>query len=418
MRILLINNNPVVSRLTALSARKEDIEIDEIQEVTELNANSYDIVFVDADSWSKDVRDVISENINMQKSVLFYGDGDEDEKDSFDIAILKPFLPSEVSAVIRSVEELPETAKPTLETEENFDILAEGKKTLEDDLFDLDALESKDTKKEKVAEVADNAPLTLESNDVSFDDKLAEAFPSANSTLDDDLLKDDDKVELTLSDDLITQETKKEDKLKDEKSKEDNFFDLNLDDDLPSLEDDLFTDDKKAETKSEKNSHEKSDVVADKEEMHVAESKKEETPKEKVVHDVDDFVMDDLVLESVDGASEQNIKLPTDSPLEFDTLGNTAEEKAETKVLDEVEIAKIKGILTDDSSDEVSLETVIPVSEKSLVQGENQSLPQGDVQLNSEVLAQTLTSMPVGALRELLAGAKVSIKIKFPDAKK
>lgn len=410
MRILLINNNPVVSRLTALSARKEDIEIDEIQEVTELNANSYDIVFVDADSWSKDVRDVISENINMQKSVLFYGDGDEDEKDSFDIAILKPFLPSEVSAVIRSVEELPETAKPALGTEENFDILAEGKKTLEDDLFDLDALESKDTKKEKVAEVADNAPLALESNDVSFDDKLAEAFPSANSTLDDDLLKDDDKVELTLSDDLITQETKKEDKLKDEKSKEDNFFDLNLDDDLPSLEDDLFTDDKKDDTKN--------DVVADKEATQVAETKKEETPKEKPVHDVDDFVMDDLVLESVDGASEQNIKLPTDSPLEFDTLGNTAEEKAETKVLDEVEIAKIKGILTDDSSDEVSLETVIPVSEKSLVQGENQSLPQGDVQLNSEVLAQTLTSMPVGALRELLAGAKVSIKIKFPDAKK
>ena len=410
MRILLINNNPVVSRLTALSARKEDIEIDEIQEVTELNANSYDIVFVDADSWSKDVRDVISENINMQKSVLFYGDGDEDEKDSFDIAILKPFLPSEVSAVIRSVEELPETAKPALGTEENFDILAEGKKTLEDDLFDLDALESKDTKKEKVAEVADNAPLALESNDVSFDDKLAEAFPSANSTLDDDLLKDDDKVELTLSDDLITHETKKEDKLKDEKSKEDNFFDLNLDDDLPSLEDDLFTDDKKDDTKN--------DVVADKEATQVAETKKEETPKEKPVHDVDDFVMDDLVLESVDGASEQNIKLPTDSPLEFDTLGNTAEEKAETKVLDEIEIAKIKGILTDDSSDEVSLETVIPVSEKSLVQGENQSLPQGDVQLNSEVLAQTLTSMPVGALRELLAGAKVSIKIKFPDAKK
>lgn len=410
MRILLINNNPVVSRLTALSARKEDIEIDEIQEVTELNANSYDIVFVDADSWSKDVRDVISENINMQKSVLFYGDGDEDEKDSFDIAILKPFLPSEVSAVIRSVEELPETAKPTLETEENFDILAEGKKTLEDDLFDLDALDSKDTKKEKVAEVADNAPLALEFNDVSFDDKLAKAFPSVNSTLDDDLLKDDDKVELTLSDDLITQETKKEDKLKDEKSKEDNFFDLNLDDDLPSLEDDLFTDDKKDDTKN--------DVVADKEATQVAETKKEETPKEKPVHDVDDFVMDDLVLESVDGASEQNIKLPTDSPLEFDTLGNTAEEKAETKVLDEIEIAKIKGILTDDSSDEVSLETVIPVSEKSLVQGENQSLPQGDVQLNSEVLAQTLTSMPVAALRELLAGAKVSIKIKFPDAKK
>jgi len=104
MKILLINNNPVVSRLTALSARKEDIKIDEIQEVTELNSANYDIVFVDADSLTKDVRDVISENLKTQKSVLFYADGDEEEKDSFDISILKPFLPSEVSAVIRSVE--------------------------------------------------------------------------------------------------------------------------------------------------------------------------------------------------------------------------------------------------------------------------------------------------------------------------
>lgn len=401
MKILLINNNPVVSRLTALSARKEDIEIDEIQEVTELGSNSYDIVFVDADSWSKDVRDVISENINMKKSVLFYSDGDEDERDSFDITILKPFLPSEVSAVIRSVEDLSETSKTT-ETEENFDILNENKKSLEDDLFDLDAL---DDKKEKVAEVPNDAPITLESNDIAVDDKLVEAPPSSTNALDDDLLKDeDDKVELTLSGDLITEETKKEEKSQSDK-KDDELFDLDLDDEIHSLEDDLFKDDNK---ELEKKSEEKADKL----------EAKEEVQKDSATNELDDFVMDDLVLEPIEATKEKSSNTQTDAPLELDTLEESPQEKHETKILDEVEIAKIKGILTEDTSDEVSLDTVMSLPGKPLLEEENKELKKGDVTVDSDALAKTLTSMPVEALRELLAGAKVNIKIKFPDSRK
>ncbi len=45
MKILLINTNPVVSRLTALSARKEGVELDEVRDVSEIdNIDIYDII--------------------------------------------------------------------------------------------------------------------------------------------------------------------------------------------------------------------------------------------------------------------------------------------------------------------------------------------------------------------------------------
>ena len=34
MKILLVNSNPVVSRLTALSARKESVKLDEIKDIS------------------------------------------------------------------------------------------------------------------------------------------------------------------------------------------------------------------------------------------------------------------------------------------------------------------------------------------------------------------------------------------------
>ena len=205
MKILLINNNPVVSRLTALSARKEDIEIEEIQEVTELNSDTYDIIFIDADSLSKDVRDVISENIKTQKTVLFYADGDEEEKASFDLSILKPFLPSEVSAVIRSIEETSKDLTPSLNEEKHFNILDDTKVDNRTELFDLDGLDEIEEKKEEVAlNLDENLDLKLE--DATFNDKLEEAFPLNINTLDDDLLDDTfsiEKPEEKVADDLF-----------------------------------------------------------------------------------------------------------------------------------------------------------------------------------------------------------------------
>lgn len=427
MKILLINNNPVVSRLTALSARKEDVEIDEIQEVTELSSDAYDIVFVDSESWSKDVRDVISENIKTRKSVLFYADGDEEEKASFDQSILKPFLPSEVSAVIRSIGEVEvETTSNTVE-ENHFDIIGDAKELNRDELFSLDTLDEKEEK--NPVDLVD--PLNTENKEVSFDEKLEEAFPLKTNALDDDLFDNSPKVDLDLVDEIETKEVESEKVV--EKPKDD-LFDLDLNDDIPALDDNLFRDEQKeVDNKQE-------EVVEGIEKLELDDNKLESTddlsidtpkvddPKEEMVVTLEDDLLELDVPEKV--AEVKDIaEIPETTKVE-----EVVEVKSETQILDQLEIDKIKGILTEDLSDDMTLDdlmTPVPamvtggvpqeVSKETeeleeVAKVEEKIVPKAS-DVDAGVLAQTLAAMPVASLRELLAGATVKIEIKFPKSK-
>jgi len=395
MKILLINNNPVVSRLTALSARKEDIEIDEIQEVTELSSDAYDVVFVDADSWSKDVSDVILDNIKPKKSVLFYSEGDEEEKSFFDLTILKPFLPSEVSAVIRSIEEKNET----LNEEEVLNIfddnkLDDNKKDEKDELFDLDGLDEVETKKEEIALTLDK-DLDLKVEEPNFNEKLEEAFPEKLNALDDDVFNN----ELSL-----------------EKSKEttsDDFFDLDLNDEIPLLDDALFTLDKK-EDKKEKTLDKKEETLDKKEET----LDKQEKKSDKIDLDIVEEIKKEE--EATKLLSDDSLALELDEPI-------VEERKKETQVLDEVEIENIKGILTQDSnSPDMSLDDLMSsvfeeekINKKEKKKSKKEKSKEEDhdsSDLDSNLLAETFASMPVENLRQLLAGSKINIQIKFPKS--
>jgi len=411
MKILLINNNPVVSRLTALSARKEDIKIDEIQEVTELNSANYDIVFVDADSWTKDVRDVISDNLKTKKSVLFYADGDDEEKDSFDISILKPFLPSEVSAVIRSVE----ASSIDLEGEDHLNIVTDNKVEAKSELFDLDGLDAIDGKKEEDSLILND---DLELNN-KFDEKLEEAFSLNKSSLDDDILDDSD------------------------------LFDLDLKDETSSLDKDLFAEDKKEDI----------DMVTEKFDLEDDTLTLMDTPKEEELisskeeellsSKEEDFSLDlDELLIAEEKINEEKVEAKLEEKVEVAKEETKEKEiKTETKILDELEIENIKGILTEDISDEITLdELMTPVAvmpsvvestpkekdalkeelkiekieiEKKEEKREKKSDKIDDaLDFDTNVLSQTLAAMPVENLRELLSGAKVNITIKFPKSKK
>ncbi len=344
MKILLINNNPVVSRLTALSARKEDIQIDEIQEVTELQADKYDIVFVDSDSWTKDVHDVISEDIKSKKLVLFYAEGDEEEQKHFDVSILKPFLPSEVSAVIRTLEE----------NEEN----EENKNQLEEDLFDLNPLDEKKT---------------------SFDDKLNKAFSVPKTTLDDDLFDNSDKINFDIEE-LIPEKEEKTDEIK----IDDDLFDLDLTDTSVSFENDLIK-----EEKEEKSLDLMDNLTLDKKE------------------EISPVSLDDELVLEVDKPLEKKVEVETET---------------ETKILDSLEIDNIKGILEDDSSSDMKLDDLMPIiptveAKKEKVKKEKELEEEESLGLESNVLVDSLASMPVDSLRELLAGTKINIQIKFPKSK-
>ena len=412
MKILLINNNPVVSRLTALSARKEAIELDEIQEVTELSSDKYDIVFVDADSLSKDVLDVISESINVQKKVLFFAQDDEEENGGFDITILKPFLPSEVSAVIKGLEESPGLFPNGHEAkiEEEFDLFdtkPEEKKEeilkLDDEIIDLPELEKVEEKKDIFDDLLkEETPIEEE----PFYTQLEKAFPVKDNELEDDLFEDskmkvddvalksnDDLFDLDLDDDKLSFDDEPLDsKPKDKELSLDNElldfdFDNNdeLDFDNEKVEapvDNLMKDESKKEQITELNMVEEKEVLEPVKEPKILDASELANIKDILEHDVD----------------------ADDNDMELSDLMTTP-----TPMLDMVEPVETKT-----STKTETVETVKEKIEEKVEQEEKIEKEEECSEMNADVNLEALANLPIENLRKLLAGARVNISIKFP----
>ena len=395
MKILLINSNPVVSRLTALSARKEAIQIDEVQEINEVDNSRYDIVFVDADSWNKEVDSAISEKIQTQKRVLFYAQDDKNSKELFDISILKPFLPSEVSAVIRSVEEYAvseESKENLLEVEEEsiFNVLDRPKEEKKEDfLLSLDddiSLDKKEvTSIEKLEKENKEEDLFAELKETSndFNQQLEKAFP---------VKKEEELFDLDFSDDALEKEFDVLDKEKksDTKKVEDKeeLFDFDLDNNVLDLNLDVVSDDKiDVKTTVTKET--------DKKEKEVKEEAKIETKSEEI------------------------IEMPTKEVKKSDV-------KVETKILDQSEVLNIKDILENDDSSTIELDELmtpavqmIRTSDEPKKKEKKKKVKKADTSpsLQADTVIDTLSSLPLDTLRGLLAGATIKISIKFPKVK-
>ena len=105
MHILLININPVVSRLISLCMREDHIDLEEVHNVGRVARDRYDVVFVDEASYGDETQEILANLIMRKKVFLSSSDEVSDEVRLFDTVIKKPFLPSQITAVIESLEE-------------------------------------------------------------------------------------------------------------------------------------------------------------------------------------------------------------------------------------------------------------------------------------------------------------------------
>jgi len=118
MNILLINTNPVVSRLIALCIRDEDTVLEEVTDMSTVKLDSYDIVFVDDAAYISDVQNAVKNMLSGKKILLSGKQSIVTELEDFDEVIRKPFLPSQITAVI---ERFPKSGEAVEEkNEENF----------------------------------------------------------------------------------------------------------------------------------------------------------------------------------------------------------------------------------------------------------------------------------------------------------
>ena len=137
MNILLLNTNPVVSRLVALCMRDDTITFREVSDISDAGDTTYDIIFVDDASYNNETAAFL-DTLNTGKIVFFSRrDSGEEVGGSFDRVIKKPFLPSQIQAVIDEVATLqvPDTVSEGVLVDEHAETAKENSETLDDEHF-------------------------------------------------------------------------------------------------------------------------------------------------------------------------------------------------------------------------------------------------------------------------------------------
>ncbi len=123
MNILLLNTNPVVSRLLSLCVRDGDTVLEEVTDASAVKRDRYDIVFVDDASYVAEVEELLHRLMFRKKVCLAAKQSEEGLFDSCDEVITKPFLPSQITAVLESsLEEVEVHAEVQKEVEEEVSI--------------------------------------------------------------------------------------------------------------------------------------------------------------------------------------------------------------------------------------------------------------------------------------------------------
>ncbi len=369
MKILLINSNPVVSRLTALSARKESVPLDEIRDIADLKNSNYNIVFVDAELLSQEILTLLK-NSNIKRRVIFYTQDDKDNIDDiFNYTILKPFLPSEVSSILREAKmELDEEEHKDTQPKEEYLNLNELISTKKDDLEPLEIKEDKKynilkgSEEELLKELKASKPITPKNS--KKEDKL---------NLEDDLLIKNNKEEPISKNELFELDNKKDDSSE------------------------LFSLDK-GSSKDIKNGVldlDSSDNIEFKE--------KQKSQKDTKIIDKDNVL--DLDIES---SNEVKFKEKKETP-------------KDTKVLDKEEILNIKSLLDsqEPSDKNLSLDDVMTPTAPSIAMNikkdkEIKSENNKKDKVMKKVFKDTVGSLPIEELRQLLRGTKIHITIEFP----
>jgi len=172
MNILLINTNPVVSRLISLCMRDDNAVFEEVTDVNAVELDRYDIVFVDDASCVDGLKDTLKNFMMRKKVFLSSKNSGEDSLDYFDEIIKKPFLPSQIIAVLEDLNKVKNNTEEILEEHFIFPLSSEeeiekDKKELEDPK-DVEVLDSSEIERIK-ALLKDN---DLESESVEIEDDV------------------------------------------------------------------------------------------------------------------------------------------------------------------------------------------------------------------------------------------------------
>ncbi len=195
MNILLININPVVSRLLALCTRDEHILLDEVVSVDAVGKAAYDIVFVDEASYVDDVQALL-ETLKARKKVFISYAGETIE--GFDEIVKKPFLPSQIINIIESISlNDPNETEENIEVEEDISMVSlslESEEAVDGIQEDIFPLSEEEEASEDMLEQEENVspPEVLDSDEIAKIKALLEMDDESEENEDAISLSDDE----------------------------------------------------------------------------------------------------------------------------------------------------------------------------------------------------------------------------------
>ena len=213
MHILLININPVVSRLVSLCAREEHIDLEEVPSVDAVVRDRYDVVLVDDASYSDETKELLANLIIRKKVFLSSSDDMNDAASVFDSIISKPFLPSQIIAALKSLED-EETLEPATEIPSIFPLSS-------DDEDDVD--EAPEKEKEESAKVLDTNEIEKIKALLVMEEEVEEVSEAEYESRKRDVIKQqliDDGLEIIDEDEYVDALSKKSKKKKKSKKSE------------------------------------------------------------------------------------------------------------------------------------------------------------------------------------------------------
>ena len=141
MNVLLVNNDPVVSKLVTLSTLKTGDRLDVAKSIEDVREGSYDLLILETGLFSVDALEAINDKAIYAHS-LYITTRDTTQTELFEKVLFKPFLPTELLVILHQFSKSVQKEQEELAKEIVFDDLDEGFFSEDEILADEPAIEA------------------------------------------------------------------------------------------------------------------------------------------------------------------------------------------------------------------------------------------------------------------------------------
>ncbi|EOE5702885.1 highly acidic protein [Campylobacter jejuni] len=368
MKILLLNENPVVSRLVSLSAKKMSYDFEELNAYSE-NLGNYDVIVVDSDTPAP--LKILKEKCDR---LIFLAPRNQNVEDIDAQILQKPFLPTDFLNLLNNKDANKHTSID-LPDENSLDINSEG---MEDLSFDDDAqddnsnktLETQNLEHETIKEQTQedtqiDLDLTLEDGESEKED-LSQEHTALDTEPSLDELDDKNDEDLEIKEDDKNEEIEKQELLDDSKTNT-----LEMQEELSESQDDNSN--KTLETQNLEHDNLEQETIKEQTQedtqtdldltLEDGESEKEDLSQEHTALDTEPSL--DELDDKNDEDLEDNKELQANIS-DFDDLPVVEEQEKEMDFDDLPEDAEFLGQAKDNEESEEVLEEFAPVVEEDV----------------------------------------------------